>query len=78
MPKIALKVNSAIELLIINYYHRSCRTTKMQTENKQKRHWKNEAESKRRSGAEHEGAGKQESGARAGRALRPMQEEQIN
>lgn len=36
MPKIALKVKSAIELLIINYYYWSCRTTKMQTENRGK------------------------------------------
>lgn len=34
MPKIALKVKSAIELLIINYYYWSCCTTKMQMETK--------------------------------------------
>lgn len=68
MPKIALKVKSAIELLIINYYYWSCYTTKMQIENKgnMKRHWKNEAELKWGSSAEHGGAGKPESGAQAG------------
>lgn len=41
MPKIALKVKSAIELLIINYYYWSCHTTKMQTENRGnvRHHW---------------------------------------
>lgn len=43
MPKIALKVKSAIELLIINYYYWSSRTTKMQTENRgtMRHHWEN-------------------------------------
>lgn len=42
MPKIAPKVKSAIELLIINCYYWSCHTTKMQKENEGnvERHWK--------------------------------------